>query len=161
MEHIGRPPVFPEEDILRLQAYKGKMFVDVVYHTWVNRSRPAEEVRVLDVLELQFADAPILYLQQPEDVPGGLRIVTYDPVAEAKRISTLFGDHISLESHHEIRNALWSGWIGGTLDEWLTYRDADGNILADELIMRCGKDYVQIRAADDGLEVFPWEPDES
>lgn len=160
MENLQGTPVLTDGEISWLEQYRGRMITGVVYHTWVNATRATDVIRVLDALEIQFAHMGSLILRNPEEGLPGVRPVQFDVNAEAGRIAIQFGPAIRYESHAEERNALWEPLIGGILEEWLTYTNDEGAVLADELILRSGNDYVQVKAADDGLEVFPWEPDE-
>ena len=98
---------FTKDEVATLQALAGVAINDVIYHIWSNTSNEQEEFQCLDWLELRFDDKTRLTFTAGEE-SDGIKIVSFDPVEERKKLLEQFDGKIDIKSFRVVRMEIWA-----------------------------------------------------
>jgi hypothetical protein len=149
---------FSHEDLVLLKGLEHKKLARVVYHNWLNKTKPEEPFEFLDKLELKFDDGQIVVLSaNEEDEPGIFIVKDFD--AEKNKLLLLhqFGGLIDMNSEDLTDNPLWSLVTGKTIRTVELVDDGEESYRNDAVLIDFDGEKMEIHPGMEGLIVEPYD----
>ncbi len=152
------PEYFSFEDLDALKSLEKRKLSRVLYHYWVNKTKPGEIFEFLDKLELGFSDGTKVVLSANEEEPAGIFIVRdYDGEKDRLMLLHEFGGRIDMRSEDLADNALWAPVVGRTLEAVGVVDDGDNCFRNDAVLLDFGEEKMEIHPGMEGLIAEPFE----
>jgi len=146
---------FSHDHLKKLKAAEGHVLKNVIYHNWINKTKPGEQFEFLEKLELDFGTYKLV-ITVPEELEDALTLAD-DFDAEKQHLILLheFGGKIDLRSDNMNSNVLWEHAIGHKLITLGLMHEGDNVYSNKSIMLDFGTEKLEIRPGMDGVMVEP------
>ncbi len=149
------------EQMASFKQIEGKSIKEVLYHFWVNKAIPAEELRFLEYIEIRFQEGLHLVITKEEEV-GDLQVVS--GIDLRKTNETLKDEFIGLIKYDSFRatnSLVWKPFLGDKIVS--VQMEEEEGLFLGETVLLVGENghEVLLHTLQEGLNARVYAPDKN
>ena len=149
------------EQMASFKQIEGKSIKEVLYHFWVNKAIPAEELRFLEYIEIRFQEGLHLVITKEEEV-GDLQVIS--GIDLRKTNETLKEEFIGLikyDSFIATNSLVWKPFLGDKIVS-VQMEEEDGLFLGETVLLVGENGHeVLLHTLQEGLNARVYAPDKN
>lgn len=140
---------------------EGKSIKEVLYHFWVNKAIPAEEMRFLEYIEIRFQEGLLLIITKEEEA-GDLQVTTGIDVRKTNEsLKKEFNGLIQYDSRIATNSLVWKPLLGDKIVS-VQMEEEDGLFLGETVLLAGENGHeVLLHTLHEGLNATIYAPDKN
>ncbi len=149
------------EQLASFKQMEGKSIKEVLYHFWVNKAIPAEELRFLEYIEIRFQEGLLLIITKEED-SGDLQVTTgIDLRKTNEKLKEEFNGLIQYDSRIGTNSLVWKPLLGDKIKS-VQMEEEDGLFLGETVLLAGENGHeVLLHTLHEGLNATIYAPDKN
>lgn len=149
------------EQLASFKQMEGKSIKEVLYHFWVNKAIPAEELRFLEYIEIRFQEGLLLIITKEED-SGDLQVTTgIDLRKTNEKLKEEFNGLIQYDSRIGTNSLVWKPLLGDKIVS-VQMEEEDGLFLGETVLLAGENGHeVLLHTLHEGLNATIYAPDKN
>lgn len=149
------------EQLASFKQMEGKSIKEVLYHFWVNKAIPAEEMRFLEYIEIRFQEGLLLIITKEEEA-GDLQVTTGIDVRKTNEsLKKEFNGLIQYDSRIATNSLVWKPLLGDKIVS-VQMEEEDGLFLGETVLLAGENGHeVLLHTLHEGLNATIYAPDKN
>ncbi len=149
------------EQLASFKQMEGKSIKEVLYHFWVNKAIPAEEMRFLEYIEIRFQEGLHLIITKEEEA-GDLQVTTGIDVRKTNEsLKKEFNGLIQYDSRIATNSLVWKPLLGDKIVS-VQMEEEDGLFLGETVLLAGENGHeVLLHTLHEGLNATIYAPDKN
>ena len=147
------------EQMVSFKQMEGKSIKEVLYHFWVNKAIPAEEMRFLEYIEIRFNEGLHIVITKEEEA-GDLQVVTgIDLRKTNETLKEEFNGLIKYDSFIATNTLVWKPLLGDKIVS--VQMEEEEGLFLGETVLLVGENghEVLLHTLQEGLDAKVYAPD--